>query len=246
MTAETFPEQGRGYLDHVRPDAGGKIAEALAFRISRDIIKEAAPRHSFLGSEAALIEKYGVSRAVFREAIRILEYLSMVTARRGPRGGIYVGDPDGSAVIASTAMFLEYERVEPSQLYSTRAVLELHAVSLATERLDAEGERRLWETLESERTKKPEEYIAHNDFHLTIGELSGNRPLSMFINVCQTLTAMHSIPVQEGVDGGTANEMAAEIGAAHRAIVEAMVARDALSAQRAMDDHLRVMLPWLR
>ena len=41
-----------------------------------------------LGAEAELRERYGVSRAVLREAVRILEYHGAVTTKRGPGGGV--------------------------------------------------------------------------------------------------------------------------------------------------------------
>ena len=41
-----------------------------------------------LGSEADLLRHYDVSRAVFREAVRLLEYFDAAKARRGPGGGL--------------------------------------------------------------------------------------------------------------------------------------------------------------
>ena len=237
------------YLKLARPGTrdNPKAAETLAFEIGRDIIRQQAPRHSFLGSETELIGRYAVSRGVFREAIRILEYHALVQARRGPNGGIFVGDPDAGAVTAATALFLEYERVDPRQLYNTRAALELYAVGLATEMLDDVGEARLRACLEDgQSTRDPENFVQRNDFHRTICDLTENKPLGLFVDVCQTLTFMHSFALEEGARQRTPEELAEEIQAEHTGIVEAMVARDVDQARSLMDAHLRTMLPWLR
>lgn len=41
-----------------------------------------------LGPEAELLDRYQVSRAVFREAVRILEHQQIARTRRGPGGGL--------------------------------------------------------------------------------------------------------------------------------------------------------------
>lgn len=237
----------RGYLELARPDADYKAAESLAFTIGRDIIREGKQRHAFLGSETDLIGRYAVSRAVFREAMRILEYHSLVVTRRGPRGGIYVGDPDARAVTAATAMFLEFEHVEPRQLYDTRSALELHAVDLATKSLDAGGEDRLRRAAAGPTaTDDPMGFIRENDFHRTVCELSGNKPLTLFVDVCRTLTSFHSVALDRDASPSPAADVAWEIASAHLRIAQLMIDRDPDGARDLMDRHLKVMLKWLR
>ena len=71
--------------------AGNKGAEQVARSIFRDIVARNLPEPgTLLGSEAELTAKYEVSRAVFREAVRILEHHQIATMRRGPGGGLFV------------------------------------------------------------------------------------------------------------------------------------------------------------
>jgi hypothetical protein len=75
------------YLDMARSPTRDprKSAEKLAFRIARDVIGANLAEGSLLGSERDLLERYAVSRAIFREAVRLLEYHSLVKTRAGRR-----------------------------------------------------------------------------------------------------------------------------------------------------------------
>ena len=75
----------------VRPARGRKLGEQLAERVEEEIIASGWPVGKVLGSEAELIERYGVSRAVFREAMRIVDHHGVAEMRRGPGGGLVVG-----------------------------------------------------------------------------------------------------------------------------------------------------------
>ena len=86
-------------MKNARTD-GRKLGEVLAERIEDEIIERGWPVGQVLGSEADLIEKYDVSRAVFREAMRIVDHHGVAEMRRGPGGGLVVAAPDLEAVIA--------------------------------------------------------------------------------------------------------------------------------------------------
>jgi DNA-binding FadR family transcriptional regulator len=71
-----------------REEPSPKLAEALAARIERTIASRKWPVGAVLGSEESLLAKFRVSRAVLREAVRILEHHRTATMRRGPGGGL--------------------------------------------------------------------------------------------------------------------------------------------------------------
>jgi DNA-binding FadR family transcriptional regulator len=232
-----------GYLDVAGPPrrTARKSAETLAFRIARDVIGADLADGSLLGSERELLARYGVSRAVFREAVRLLEYHSLVRTRTGPAGGIYVGRPDARAVTSATALFLEYSRIDPVDVYRTRAALESYAVRVVTENLDEAGRERLRASVDSElRFSSPGEFVANNDFHAVICDLSGNQVMRLFVDVCRALTASLGA-------GGSRDPVvfAAEVAGAHAGILEAMCLGDVALAQQRMDAHLRVWLAWI-
>ena len=90
-----------------------KTGVALARRIEDEVIAQGWPVDRWLGSEPELIERYGVSRAAFREAVRLLEHHGVARMRRGPGGGLIVSTPDSSVVTGAAALFLDYQRVQP-------------------------------------------------------------------------------------------------------------------------------------
>src|SRR4051812_32028391 len=70
-----------------------KLASVVAQRIEDDIVASGWPEGQVLGSETDLLERFGVSRAVVREAVRIIEHTGAARMRRGPGGGSSSADP---------------------------------------------------------------------------------------------------------------------------------------------------------
>ena len=68
-------------------DPESKLAAGVARRILTDVVDRGWPVGEVLGSQAELIERYGVSRAVFREAVRLVENQGVAFMRRGPGAG---------------------------------------------------------------------------------------------------------------------------------------------------------------
>ena len=136
-------------MKNARTD-GRKLGEVLAERIEDEIIERGWPVGQVLGSEADLIGKYDVSRAVFREAMRIVDHHGVAEMRRGPGGGLVVAAPDLEAVIRTVALHLEFLRIEPGQINEARMALELEVVRAAAERLTPDGAERIKQHLAHE------------------------------------------------------------------------------------------------
>src|SRR3546814_15099255 len=67
----------------------------LADRISRSLEAAHYEPGSIIGSEQELREQHNAGRALFRQAMRILEYRGIIRLRRGLGGGvIFVGQED--------------------------------------------------------------------------------------------------------------------------------------------------------
>jgi DNA-binding GntR family transcriptional regulator len=143
--------------------------------------------------------------------------------------------------MSATALFLEYSRIDPIDVYRTRAALESYAVRVVTENLDEAGRERLQASVNSGlRYTSPREFVADNDFHALICDLSGNRVMRLFLDVCRALTAWLGT-----ADSRDPVEFAAEVASGHAEILEAMCLGDVALAQQRMDAHLRVWLAWL-
>src|SRR5689334_12188185 len=116
-----------------------KLAEKTAAKIESAIAEQGWPLGSVLGSDADLLEQYGVSRAVLREAVRLLEHDKVARMRRGPGGGLVVAEPDPEAVTRAATLYLRYWRVDPGRIFEARIALEVAAVKAAADRIDEDG-----------------------------------------------------------------------------------------------------------
>src|SRR6185437_15056676 len=82
-----------------------KLAARIARAIEDDVIAADWPVGSMIGSEPELIERYGVSRAVFREAVRLVEHHQVAQMRRGRSGGLRVIAPDAAAAVSAAVVY---------------------------------------------------------------------------------------------------------------------------------------------
>jgi DNA-binding FadR family transcriptional regulator len=208
-----------------------KRAEQTAAKIERAIIERGWPLGTVIGSEADLLAEYGVSRAVLREAVRLLEHDHVAHMRRGPGGGLVVAEPDAAAVTGAAARYLRYREVNPGQLLATRIAIESASVKAAAENIDERGIALLRGVLNQETAAEAEQSEADgNGFHLTVARLSGNPAIQLFAEVMTTLgAAAEPGPVRR------------EAHAAHQDIAEAIIAGDIGLAQHRATRHLQAL-----
>ena len=76
------------------PSDKRKGAETVVRNITLSIVSKNMESGDLVGTEAELIEQEGVSRALFREAVRLLEHHQIARMRRGPGGGLFVVDAE--------------------------------------------------------------------------------------------------------------------------------------------------------
>jgi DNA-binding FadR family transcriptional regulator len=222
-----------------------KGAERLAQQMIDEIAEQGWPVGTILGTEPDLVERYGVSRNTFREAVRLLEHLDAARMREGRGGGLAVTEPRSGAVTHAAAIYLRYEGVGVGELYQARATLEVEIVRLAIEQLDADGEGRLRDAVAQERESASCAGPHHTrTLHMTLADIAGNRPLALFLDALISLSDEYSRPGLTPHDPG----LDAAVEASHRAhaaIAKAVLARDLETAQRRMRAHLGAVDRWM-
>ncbi len=172
--------------------------------------------------EVLVAEQLEVSRTPVREALRRLA-----------NEGLVVLIPNvGASVVTPT-------RTEMLDTYEVRNVLECLAVRRAAERISAVQLARLEEKIEEETRvfaqRDLEAYIEiNNAFHRIIAEASGNLALADTIENYLARTFVYMVFFESFFDFDT-NPSLEE----HRAILEALRARDSEEAVRLMDRHIR-------
>jgi DNA-binding FadR family transcriptional regulator len=102
-----------------------KNAFAAAWQLENDIFYEGTPAGEVFGDQAALLDRYGFSRATLREAVRLLEDRRIARMRRGPRGGLVILPISGDSVAAAVADYFRDIGVTASQVQQARAALDI-------------------------------------------------------------------------------------------------------------------------
>ncbi|MER6808168.1 FCD domain-containing protein [Spirillospora sp. NPDC000708] len=225
---------------------GGTLGAQVARRIEDEIIAAGWPVGRNLGSEQDLQDRYGVSRAVLREALRLVEHHQVARMRRGPGGGLFVTAPDAAPATRAMVIYLDYVGTSVDDLIGARLLLEPRAAELAAERLTEDGVRRLRGLLEEESRRREEPGIWSQDvLHLALGELSGNAALCSFIEILTRLTTRyaHTATHTPKAEAVRSKESA---GRHHTAIVEAVIAGDTGRARALVVEHLTATADWLR
>jgi DNA-binding FadR family transcriptional regulator len=221
-----------------------KLAEVVAARIHDDIAARGWQVGSVLGSETDLLARYGISRAVLREAVRLLEYHSVARMRRGPGGGLIVAEPESQASIDTMALFLEYQGVTADDLRIVRDAIELGTVARVTSR-HAEGDDAVTERLAAAvrwAMEGPADDPRKADlFHSELAELAGNPVLSLFLGIITELFRRHAAGQDRPLPGDAAAD---EVQHVHQRILDAILQGDAGVARHRMRRHLDALIPW--
>lgn len=102
-----------------------KNAFAAAWQLENDIFYEGTPAGEVFGDQAALIDRYGFSRATLREAVRLLEDRQIARMRRGPRGGLVILPISGESVAAAMADYFRDIGVTAAHVQQARAALDI-------------------------------------------------------------------------------------------------------------------------
>ncbi|HEY4332185.1 MAG TPA: GntR family transcriptional regulator, partial [Ilumatobacteraceae bacterium] len=113
-----------------------KLATLVAQRIEQQVVASGWPIGDVLGSESELIDRYGVSRAVLREAVRIVEHNGVARMRGGRGGGLIVAEPNTEAVNAAITVWFSYIGVAASEMYDAHLAMTSEAMRRGAELRD--------------------------------------------------------------------------------------------------------------
>jgi len=173
-----------------------KAAELVAGYIRRQIIRGELPEGASLPTEAQLMEEFGVSRPTLREAFRVLEAESLITIRRGSRGGAHVHTPDIRVAAKYAALLLQVRKATLKDVYDTRLILEPPAARLLAENPKKATLAALESSLAEERAVVHDPVLhgtAAAAFHETVVSLSGSETLSVLSGMLREIVIGHTL-----------------------------------------------------
>jgi DNA-binding FadR family transcriptional regulator len=218
-----------------------KLAEVVAADLYADILARGWPVGAVLASEWDLIARHNVSRAVLREAVRLLEHHRIAEMRRGRGGGLVVTHPDRQACTETTALYLASQGADLTTVHATRKAIEIACLDLVMARGD-DVVATLRHTVQAEPIRYDAGHDAHDcDLHAAIADLCGNPVLGLFSRVLSSVYAQAVGVQQDPFDWPAASE---SITKAHERILRGIEDGDPDVARRRMTRHLDVIHSW--
>lgn len=225
MTTDTLPIRRR------------KLSDEVEERILATIQEGALKPGEILPSERELMARYGVGRPAIREAMQKLQRMGLVDIRHGERPR--VAEPSMDVMVEQMAQsmrhLLTHSKTSMEHLKEARTTFETQmAVIAAGKRTQADMDQ-LEKAIAKQRQLRgdPRRFLeCDGEFHRIIASISGNPIFESLSHALFTwLSHFHVDMVRiRGAEQVTLDE--------HRAILNAIKARDSELAGAQMADHL--------
>ncbi len=209
--------------------------EQIVTQIQHAIRDGQFTRGTRLPTERELADSFGVSRGVVREALKVLGTMGLVESRQG--SGLYVRNDTIRSVSRAFILSVSPDAQSVDRLFEFRQALEAESARLAADRRADDHLTELRAAVDlGDTAVAPGDWTlfgeADSRFHETIAGASGNPYLRVAIVTARdmqrdvvSLFAEHPGSMRKAVGH-------------HRAIMEAIIARDAAGAAARMADHI--------
>jgi GntR family transcriptional regulator, galactonate operon transcriptional repressor len=217
-----------------------RLRDRLAVRLAAEIVSGRLRPDDVFPSADDIVQQYGVSRTVAREALQTLTMVGFVRSQQGKR--TVVMPPEGWNVLSSVVQ--EALRGEGllapvlSDLYEFRALIEPSAAAWMAERASEEERAALAGIVARmraglDRGDSDRVVMAlDGEFHNLISRSTGNRILAgVQRDIAEALHALFAV-------SRLGEAELAEVVRQHQVIADAIVLRDANGARDAMTEHL--------
>jgi GntR family transcriptional regulator, transcriptional repressor for pyruvate dehydrogenase complex len=218
------------------PVSTGRVSADIVEQIKQAIQEGRLTPGDQLPSERELTKQLGVSRVSVRDALRMLEAYGLIEVRVGARGGAFVTAPAPNLVGEGMAHMLLLASVAPPDVTELRLIFELALLPLACERRtdeDLEDLDAICDRAEATLQAGAYDVALSAEFHTRLAGATHNNAIALFAESFQgpLLASLRH-----------AQRVAPEMGKAglleHRAVVDAIRARDADAARAVMSEHL--------
>jgi len=206
-----------------------RVAKLILARIVESGLKPGDP----LPSERVLGQQFGVSRTVVREAIRSLAGRGIITVR--PGAGLTVAELDTSTASESISLLLRGTTDRYDKVDEVRRLIEVHVAGLAAERATDEDIARIRGALaHQEQVIDDVDAVAPADgeFHRQLALATHNE---LFVVMLDSLGDVMLEMRRRAMRPAAGRKV---FLGEHRAVVEAVAARDPAAARAAMVHHL--------
>ena len=233
-------------LAGIQPVSSRRVSEQVADQIRILITGEQLAEGDRLPPERDLAERFGVSRPMVSQALRMLSLMGLVEIRQG--SGAYVLRRPQHMVAASVGLMLDLDQGPLGDLAELRLWLETLGAVHAAERGAPAGLRGSLQRLAGATGSAAAWIAADTVFHADVVRGAGNAYLTAMYEGVNTavLSQEHEPWVRtEAEPGWLAGPGMSVLLYIHQAIYDAVAAGDAGRAQTAVLRHHQVMLEHL-
>ncbi len=217
-----------------------RLADQVARQLKESIFSGRYQPGQRIPSEHQLVNIFGVSRVIVREAIRDLERSGLIKVKRGPRGGAVVQTMRHNAVSSIMRDVLTLGRARVADIMEVRLQVEPIVAGLAAERAGQADIVGLECNLADRPAAPGDEYVSWNvNFHRLVARASHNPMYDILINILMDFTedmVLSLKPADRVVHDTTS----------HPAIFKKIKQADARGAQEAFHQHLMEIVPALQ
>ena len=163
--------------------------ERAAVRVARKLVSEIRRRRlqpgAQLVSEHRMVEKFGVSRATIREALRFLELQGALRIKAGPGGGPVVSVPGASHLASVLSLHLQFADASFNSVVDARRAIYPVLTSQAAENASPRDIEMLRESVSTMQTCVQEWELFKEEtrrFMSLVATASGNRVLALLVD----------------------------------------------------------------
>lgn len=162
----------------------GRLADDATGQIKEAIFQGEYQPGEKIPSEHELVDLFGVSRVIIREAIRNLEQSGFVEIRRGPKGGAFIKPLTHNAVSQSVKDLFRLSKGTVKEIMEVRLEIEPIVAGIAAGRATKDDLVLLKANIEAQPKIPGEKTVKGNiNFHRLLAKCSHNPIYEMIINI---------------------------------------------------------------
>jgi GntR family transcriptional repressor for pyruvate dehydrogenase complex len=232
-----------------RSTAGVRRTEKISEVIAREIVRDSRglPPGTMLPPEARLLERYRVSRASLREALRLLEVQGLVVIRPGPGGGPMIAEADSIHFGRMASLFFHLAGATYRDTLEARLILEPVVCGIIARQQNPEHIQALKNYLESSKTtmagQLPPSSFSMSQEHQTVLEFHAML-MSMVGNPVITLLARSIQDLRVDATGDHAGHLEGDILCVHDMIARAIIEGRPAQAEQLMREHIQEFIQY--
>ena len=216
-----------------------RLADKVSKQLKEEIFSGRRSPGERLPSEHKLVELFGVSRVIVREAIRNLELAGLIEIKRGPKGGAFVLPMRHEAVSQVMQDMLRLGKARVAEIMEVRLHVEPIVAELAALRASEDDICLLAESVGKMPPGSGDEYVAQNiNFHRLMAKCAHNALYDIMVNILMDFTEDLILKIKP-------TDRIIHDTTSHPEIFEKVKLHDVKGARAKMRSHLEDIVPVL-